>query len=231
VTSLTGVYGEKFGFSVGNSFGFFDPSGTPHFAASFSYWTDTVNEGTTSSPNLVPLMDDQRGKTHPAPWVPYTRAGCDVGAFSIADIELENTGSDVNTVFGPGSPEANEVAAAAALPNIPANAKAKALPAADFEGIAIHCALGSNLCTNSTHARPDLLPDEPGGYNGYYAIFGNKYIAPAINKGNSFVLDLDGSPTTSPTMVSRAASTHRLHKASAMSRRCWKPACKSSTST
>jgi hypothetical protein len=99
-TSLTGVYGEKCGFSVGNSFGFFDPSGTPHFQSSFAYWTDLVNEGTSTSPINVPEMVDQRGKIHPAPWVPFTRAGCDVGAFSIANIELENTGSDVNTVFG-----------------------------------------------------------------------------------------------------------------------------------
>src|ERR1700675_3652256 len=27
--SLAGVYGEKFGFGVGNSFGFLDPAGTP----------------------------------------------------------------------------------------------------------------------------------------------------------------------------------------------------------
>jgi hypothetical protein len=40
VTSLTGVYGERFGFAVGNSFGYFDPSGIPHFQSSFAYWTD-----------------------------------------------------------------------------------------------------------------------------------------------------------------------------------------------
>jgi hypothetical protein len=190
VTSLTGVYGEKFGFAVGNSFGFFDPSGNPHFASSFAYWTDLVNEGTTTTPIYVPEMVDQSGTIHPAPWVPFTRAGCDVGAFSIANIELENTGSDVNTVFGNPSPEATEVATAAALPNTPANAKAKAVPAADFEGIAIHCAQGSALCASSANAHPDVLSDEPGGYNGFLALFGNKYVAPAINRGNGFVLDL-----------------------------------------
>jgi hypothetical protein len=203
-TSLTGVYGEKFGFSVGNSFGFFDPSGTRHFQSSFAYWTDLVNEGTSTSPINVPQMVDQRGKIHPAPWVPFTRAGCDVGAFSIANIELENTGSDVNTVFGNPSPEATEVANAAALANTPANAMAKALPAADFEGIAIHCAQNSPLCANSTRARPDVLNDEPpvggypgvGGYNGFQALFGNKYVAPAINHGLGYVSDLDALPIT-----------------------------------
>jgi hypothetical protein len=195
VTSLTGVYGEKFGFAVGNSFGYFDPSGVPHFPSAFAYWTDLLNEGTTASALNVPQMVDPRGKVAPAPWVPFTRAGCDVGAFSLANIELENTTSDVDTVFGAGSPEDQESDTPATM------SKAKA----DFEGIAIHCAQGSRLCGNPliTHARPDVLGDEPqpdgtgsGGYNGYLALFGNLYVAPAINQGNGFVLDLDGNPIT-----------------------------------
>jgi hypothetical protein len=192
VTSLTGVYGEKFGFAVGNSFGFFDPTGTPHFASSFAYWTDLVNEGTAQSPINVPQMVDQRGKIHPAPWVPFTRAGCDVGGFSLANIEFENTGSDINNVFGSSSPEATEVA----TDSTSSDPKVRAIPAADFEGIAIHCAKNSPLCTKSAHARPDVLNDEPGGYNGFQALFGNKYVAPAINGGQGFVLDLDGNPVT-----------------------------------
>ncbi len=181
VSSMTGVYGDKFGFSVGNSFGFFDPTGAPHFQSSFAYWADTVNEGTAIDPIRVPQHVDQRGKTHPAPWVPYTRAGCDVGAFSIANIELENTTTDVDTVFGPTSPEHNE------------NSTNPTLAHADFEGIAIHCALGSALCGGSQHAAADALPDEPNGYVGFQALYGNKYVAPAINSGNGFVLDLDGN--------------------------------------
>ncbi len=183
-TSLTGVYGEKFGFAVANSFGFFDPNGAPHFSASFGYWTDLINEGPSSNPTAVqvPLMVDQRGKVHPAPWVPYTRAGCDVGAFSIANIEFENTTSDIDTVFGPTSPQHQE--------NLANHAKA----VADFEGISIHCAKGSKLCGSSnTTAAPDVLNDEPGGYNGFQALFGNKYVAPAINGGKGYVLDLDGN--------------------------------------
>lgn len=181
VTALTGVYGEKFGFAVGNSFGFFDPNGAPHFTSSFAYWTDLVNEGTTASPILVPQMQDQRGKVHPAPWVAFTRAGCDVGAFSTANIEFENTTSDIDNVFGPNSPEHQE--------NLTNRAKA----VADFEGIAIHCAQGSAVCARSPKPAPDALADEPGGYNGFQALYGNKYVAPAINNGQGFVLDLDGA--------------------------------------
>ena len=184
ITSLTGVYGEKFGFAVGNSFGYFDPDGNPHFTPSFAYWTDQVNEGTSQNPLNVPQMVDQRGKTHPAPWVPFTRAGCDTGAFSIANIEFENTTSDVDNVFGPTSPEHTE------------NADNHTLALADFEGIAIHCAQGSPLCSGSAHAKPDVLNDEPGGYGGFLALFGNKYVAPAINNGLGYVLDLDGNHIT-----------------------------------
>jgi hypothetical protein len=184
VTSLTGVYGEKFGFSVGNDFGYFDTTRTPQFTSSFAYWTDLVNEGTAAKPVYVPQMVDPRGKVHPAPWVPFTRAGCDFGAFSTANIELENTTSDVDTVFGPNSPEHKE--------NLTNPNKA----AADFEGIAVHCAQNSPLCGRSHSARLDVLKDEPGGYNGFLVLYGNKFVAPAINDSLPYVLDLDGNPIT-----------------------------------
>jgi hypothetical protein len=176
LTSLTGVYGEKMGIPIGNTILYFNGSSS-NFTSSFAYWTD--NLGTT----LVPQMVHQRGKIHPAPWVPFTRAGCDVGAFSVANIEFENTTSDIDNVFGPNSPEHSE------------NQANHALAVADFEGIALHCAKGSPLCRGSAHAAPDLLPDEPGGYNGYQALFGNKYLAPALNNSSSIVInDLDGIP-------------------------------------
>jgi hypothetical protein len=195
VTSLSGVYGEKFGFGVGNSFGFLDPGGTPHFQSSFAYWTDSVNENPSGPALLVPELVDQRGLTHPAPWVPFTRAGCDVGAFSIANIELENANGnptgDLATVFGNPSPELTE------------GATKPTLAAADFEGIAIHCAQSSPICAASSHAVADVLNDEPqpngtgtGGYVGFKALFGNKYVAPVINHGNPCVSDLFGQPIT-----------------------------------
>ena len=187
LTALTGVYGEKMGMPVGNTILYFVNGGaTSNFTSSFAYWTD--NLGTTS----VPQMVDQRGKVHPAPWVPFTRAGCDVGAFSIANIEFENTTSDVDNVFGPTSPEHNE------------NVANHNLAVADFDGIVLHCAQGAaSLCNNPHgHPAPDNLPDEPqpngkgtGGYVGYQALFGNKYLAPALNNSNSLVInDLDGNP-------------------------------------
>jgi hypothetical protein len=47
ITSLTGVYGERHGQPVANSFNYFNPSASDGlgstFNSSFTYWTDLVN--------------------------------------------------------------------------------------------------------------------------------------------------------------------------------------------
>jgi hypothetical protein len=174
VTSLTGVYGDRFGWGVANSYGFFKSNGSVGFQSSFLYWTGLSADGHAQ-------MTNELGKIAPAPWVPWTRAGCDVAGFSTANIEFESIPSDVITVYGAGSVEANE-----ATSNFD-----KAV--ADFEGISLHCAQNSPLCAAAgTHAKPDLLPDEPGGYTGFNGLFGNLYIQPVINPSGP-ILDLDGN--------------------------------------
>jgi hypothetical protein len=173
VTTLTGVYGNRFGWGVANSYGYFRPDGSVGFQSSFLYWTGASRDG-------KPQMQNELGKIAPAPWVPYTRAGCDVGAFSTANIEFESIPGDVVTVYGANSPEAAE-----------ANANFDKATA-DFEGISLHCAQSSPICSKSSHTKPDLLPDEPGGYTGFNAIFGNVYLQPMINPKGP-ILDLDGN--------------------------------------
>ena len=175
VTALTGVYGDRQGIPVANSYGFFRADGSVGFQSSFLYWTALAADG-------QPQMIDDRGKTHPAPWVPFTRAGCDVGAFSVANIEFESLPADVRTVYGTGSPQDLAVTAALNLPNTAANQPARQAPNTDWLGIAVHCAAGSQLC-NTSSAKPDLLPDEPGGYAGFNALYGNINVAPAICQG------------------------------------------------
>ena len=143
------------------------------FSSSFGYWTDKLSNGT-------PLMIDEAGKMAPAPWVPFTRAGCDVGVVAMANMELESTSPDVAQVFGAGSPQAIE---AQQHPNEAAG---------DFEGISVHCAVGSKICA-AGFARPDLLPDEPGGYNNFTALYGHQYVAPVIAP-NGNVTDIHGKP-------------------------------------
>jgi len=95
-TALTGVYGDRNGIPVANSYGYFKPDGSVGFNSSFLYWTAVAADG-------KPQMLDEFGKTAPAPWVAYTRAGCDVGAFSVANIEFERLPDDMTTFYGAGS--------------------------------------------------------------------------------------------------------------------------------
>jgi arylsulfatase A-like enzyme len=173
LTTLTGVYGEKMGAPIGNSLPFFKPTGTASFPSTFEYWTDPLE----TTPVSIPVMVDLQGKIHPAPWVPFTRAGCDVGAFSVANIEFENITTDVTNVFGAGSPEAAEAK------SNPTKAKA------DFLGIAVHCAQSSPICAKG---KPDVLTDEPGGYQGFNALFGGVSVQPAVSPLGP-VKDIDGN--------------------------------------
>ncbi|MGO9403414.1 MAG: hypothetical protein ACLPVW_08080 [Terriglobales bacterium] len=183
LTSETGVYPDRHGQAVANSFVAENPPGHyywDNFPSSFTYWTDQVY--TSTSEDTAFSMITPAGLNAPAPWVPYTRAGCNVGAVSIANMELENISGDIIKVFGDPSPQYTE-------------AKSNPTQAtADFEGISVHCAQNSSLCSTANNGEPDVLPDEPGGYSGYMALYGHKYVVPVIAPGG--LNDLDGNPIT-----------------------------------
>lgn len=168
LTILTGLYGDRMGVAIGDSSAVFRSDGSVGFASAFAYWTTGGGDGR-------PLMLADTGKTVPAPWAPFTSAGCDVGAFATTGLTLQGS-SDIAATLG-----ASEARAATSD-----RLKARA----DLFGVAIHCARGSPLCSNS-RARPDLLPDEPGGYVGFSALFGNRNVQPVISPAGA-VEDLDG---------------------------------------
>jgi hypothetical protein len=184
LTSLTGVYPDRMGQPVSNSFRYFKTDGTTRTGVSFAYWTAPLFDPAGSTTDLTPEMINENGKIAPAPWVPYTRAGCDFGAVSVANTILENTAIDIPTVFGAGSPEALEVAGDGGA--------AGTQSFADFVGIGVHCAQGSAICSSANHGSPDMLPDEPGGYSGFNGLFGAKYTNPVI-KPDGPMTDLDGN--------------------------------------
>jgi len=185
LTSFTGVYGDRMGVPVSNSFRYFNPNGTTSLGVSFAYWTDPLFDPTTSTPTDTKFnMLTADGNNAPAPWVPYTRAGCNVGQVATANTVLENIATDIPTVFGANSTEAAEV---------------KSNPGqafADFVGIGVHCSLGSSLCSQANNGKPDLLSDEPGGYSGYMGLFGHKYVAPQLS--SSALTDLNGNTIQDP---------------------------------
>ncbi|HZU68893.1 MAG TPA: hypothetical protein VFA09_16580 [Ktedonobacteraceae bacterium] len=187
LTTLTGVYGDRHGVPISNSFRYYNPDGTTNPGVSFAYWTDPIYD-----PSNPPHQSDTtynmlaaNGLNAPAPWVPYTRAGCNFGGVATANMVLENIATDIPTVFGPNSPQEQEVQ------QNPGQAFA------DFVGIGIHCAQGNALCSSANTGEPDVLPNEPGGYSNYMALYGNKYVAPQISP-NGPMVDLDGNIIQDP---------------------------------
>ncbi len=191
LSTLTGVYPDRMGIPIANSFRYFTTSGQSRTGVSFAYWTAPLYDpaGPPFPPpgqtDLSPEMINENGKIAPAPWVPFTRAGCDFGSVSTANTILENTGIDVPTFFGPNSPEAMQAAS-----DSPGASATQTF--ADYVGIGVHCAKGSAICSASPNAHADALPDEPGGYNGFDALMGAKYVDPVI-KPSGPMTDLSGN--------------------------------------
>jgi hypothetical protein len=187
LSTLTGVYGDRHGQPVSNNYQVYTPSGTQtaNGVSSFFYWTDKVSDTSSFSQDNTYGMLNELGMNAPAPWVPFTRAGCDVGAYSTANIVLERSPFDEKVVFGSTSQEANE--------------KPSGLQNTDYIGVAVHCAQGSAICAAADasapagKSSPDPLPQEPGGYNNFRAVFGAKYVNAAFG---SPIKDLDGNVIT-----------------------------------
>jgi hypothetical protein len=198
VATETGLYPDRNGLTVTNSYEFFDKlagSGV-NFSSAFKYWTDP-----TGADDPLPTLITSGQKNTPAPWAAFTRAGCDFAGLGAADMELENTTSDVTQVFGAGSPQA---ALGAYSAGQPAGSAGRNLALTDLEGIAIHCSLPSSapggFCANGG---TDPLPDEPGGYTGFKGLFGTLQVNPFLTgqpdtAGSGATAGAPGTPIAPP---------------------------------
>src|SRR5215469_14146311 len=116
LTTETGLYGDRHGVGISNSYRTYNTDGpggtfnTTDTATGFAYWTDPIfdttkppNANHDTNPNMVYSPVPPATAAHPvapttntpAPWVPFTRAGCNVGGVSTANVELENTALDI----------------------------------------------------------------------------------------------------------------------------------------
>jgi hypothetical protein len=225
IANYSGLYGDRDGVGISNDYYAYKNSGGASYdgntanaanysptgsdVGSFSYWTGPSPLNSLSPPvsdpfpaqpysSTVPAADPSYA-TPPAPWVPFTRSGCDVGDVSTSNQELENAKPDIQNVFGAGSPEQQQVAADGdSFLDQETN---------DYLGLAIHCADSDPVCTQATAAKYDQtspsysavaddLPSEPGGYSGtspaggtagsgYLALFGHKYLQNVLDKAGS----------------------------------------------
>src|SRR5215471_11640504 len=78
LTNYTGLYGDRHGQGIGNSYETYVNGNPNNSRSSFAYWTGTYNLGIGMYPNMpyspvVPAANSPQ--TPPAPWVPFTRAG------------------------------------------------------------------------------------------------------------------------------------------------------------
>ena len=156
---------------VSNSFRYFKPDGTTRSGVSFAYWTAPLFDpaGPAGADRLTPEMINENGKIAPAPWVPFTRAGCDVGVIGTANTcsrTPRSTSRPSSARLGRGERGRRRIPGRRSRTS---SASASTAPR------------DRRVCGASTHAKPDLLPDEPGGYSGYNGLFGAKYVNPVIH--------------------------------------------------
>jgi hypothetical protein len=215
LTTFTGLYGDRHGMPISNGYQAYNANAVKDTdpAGSFAYWTDPVfdtksppSAGHDTNPSMVYAPVPPATAPHtvapstvtPAPWVPFTGAGCDVGQVASANTVLENTAVDMPKVFGAGSPEVAQLNAD--------TDRFKDAEVADYVGIGVHCAQGSAFCADakgvkfgqtdpSPTAVADTLPQEPGGYSGFQALFGHRYVAPQLGAGTPN-LSSHGVPVT-----------------------------------
>jgi hypothetical protein len=184
LSTETGLYPDQFGGGVANSFEYLNSTGGTSNSSLFKYWTDT----TSSSDPFYTLIHANNGTAPgvntPAPWVGFTRAGCDFAGVGSADMEFENDTTDVSNVFGSTSPQfqfGNWSFNTAFDQKFNAGSD---LGTTDFEGLAVHCSQADSApggkCSSANGGGPDVLPSEPGGYNGYNALFGALNVNPLL---------------------------------------------------
>jgi hypothetical protein len=172
----SGLYGDRHGQPVSNTYHTFKTDGSTETDVSFVYWNSPVINNTTKTPSLVdrspsmvysptvPASSTTPTQVAPEPWVAWNKAGCSVGAFSTANMVLENNG-DIPTVFGSAPP----------LGQYANNTSA-------FIGEAIHCGIGDASCNDAGGAVTDTPPpsNHPGSA-AYKGLFGHKFVQPFID--------------------------------------------------
>ena len=187
LSSLTGVYPDRHGQTVSNSYVRTSSTGGFSFPSTFGYWTDPVVAANTPT---VQNMVTPDGKTAPAPWVPFTRAGCDVGEVATANTVLENARAiftsgpnsgqadptgDITKVFGEGSPQFAEAKASQLAASGTAARERWPRPTSSASP-----STARRPRRPARPARPTLLPDEPNGYTGFKGLFGAQAIDPLL---------------------------------------------------
>src|SRR5207249_4226604 len=223
LSSLTGLYPDRHGQAVTNSYGFFRPNGSVGFSSSFKYWTDTTDGGNPATTPPTPSADTNFNmvngdsgtpKNTPAPWVPWARAGCDVGNVSTANAVLENN----NAITFAAGPTTLAAPAAIGATNIKVGSVTGFVA-----GMAITIDTGAESATRAQTRNSTRCPTSPA------ATQVRRSSAPSTSTQRSPAAALSSttppeirSPIPSAIRASRASTVCRRASRSGTSRRCRK---------
>ena len=202
LTTATGLYGDRQGMPISNSYQAYNTDGTTDPAGSFAYWTDPVFD-TASQPEPGPRHEPVDGVLgHPAG---HHQPGAGRRTRSRPRRGCRTPGPAVTSATWPRptrcwrTPRWTSPRCSARTRPRPSSwprtrTRFKDAEISDYVGLGVHCAQGSTFCSSATGvkfgqtqpsptASPDVLPDEPGGYSGFQVLFGHRYVAPQIGAG------------------------------------------------
>ena len=215
LTIYTGLYGDRHGQAVSNSYKTYNPDGSTDPAASFAYWTSPIIDTKTNPPvanttDTTPSMvysdhvpaTEGTSRITPAPWVPFTGG---LHGRRLLDRQHGARERGRGRAYGVrprdrgGSRDNRQHRPVQRRPGRQVRRRGDPLRPGRDDLLVVH------------EARGDKLPTEPAGYSGYEALFGAKYIAPAIGGGadvfhngyrvtdaNGDLVDLDGNTLQEP---------------------------------
>ena len=183
VTSETGLYGGNQGMPIANEYNYYTPSGATDTAGSFAYWTDPIVD--YSSSTGAPVGDSThtlitaQGKNTPAPG-------------------RRTPGPAVTSARSPPptpnsrTPRRTSRSSSVPIRGRPRRRRTPSWPTRPRPtSWACRCTARPRSAVCDRGGVADVLPDEPGGYPGYRALFGSRFIQPVISPAGP-VRNLDG---------------------------------------
>ena len=212
LTTYTGLYGDRQGMPVSNSYQAYNTDGpngtfnTTDPASSFAYWTDPVYDTAKTpspahdtNPNMVyapvppataaqpvaPDTDHPRavGAVHPGRLRRGRRVHGEPGAG-------EHTPSTSPRCSAPARPRSSSSPRTPTRSRTPRPRTTSASPCTAPRATRSAPPPRETEAARPRRRRPpsaDVLPNEPGGYNGFQALFGHRYIAPQLGAGTDNV--------------------------------------------
>ena len=217
LTTATGLYGDRQGQPISNSYQAYNADGTTDPAASFTYWTDPIDD-TASDAERRPRHEPEHGVlagtagyrvarpcrrplSRPRPGCPTPGPAATSARSPPRTRSWRTRPSTSRRCSAPNSPEAQQTGRRCRFGLVsrttrpPTTSAWRCTAPGAPRSAPTPQAVKYGQTTPSPTAVPDLLPDEPGGYSGYQALFGSRTSRRSSGAGTPN-LSHDGVPVT-----------------------------------